>query len=246
MSIFYNVTGDRRKALVTAISEILGQEPVYTGAPNFDYTIGNYAVDKKGTLICRAGENCEETDRLIAALKERGYEEDGPENTAAEGFNGLVIEVPREGFTDEVLENLRKIITSKETIIKKMLGLDGLTVEILEDKLRFPWFTLTGANDEVDAYTRFVHALCNMAKQQKRVTAKEQNVENDKFVMRLFLIRLGFIGPEYKSARKILLQNLTGNSSWKSGQSPKKVAAEQNNAEETSISEPKNMEEVAH
>lgn len=38
--------------------------------------------------------------------------------------------------------------------------------------------------------------------------------------MRLFLIRLGFIGDEYKTARKILLRNLSGNASWKSGQKP--------------------------
>lgn len=56
-----------------------------------------------------------------------------------------------------------------------------------------------------------------MARTQKRVTAKEKDTQNDKFTLRLFLIRLGFIGDEYKTARKILLGNLTGNSSWKSG-----------------------------
>lgn len=45
-------------------------------------------------------------------------------------------------------------------------------------------------------------------------------MENAKYEMRLFLIRLGFIGDEYKTARKILLRNLTGNSSWKSGHQP--------------------------
>jgi len=40
-------------------------------------------------------------------------------------------------------------------------------------------------------------------------------LENDKFAMRIFLVRLGFVGDEYKTARKILLRNLSGNSSWK-------------------------------
>ena len=62
-----------------------------------------------------------------------------------------------------------------------------------------------------------------MAKTQKRVTAKEREIENDKFTMRVFLIRLGFIGEDYKTARKIFLQNLTGNSSWKNGQPPEKT-----------------------
>ncbi|MDR1630468.1 MAG: hypothetical protein LBS36_09695, partial [Oscillospiraceae bacterium] len=51
-----------------------------------------------------------------------------------------------------------------------------------------------------------------------RVTAKERAIENDKFTMRLFLIRLGFVGKEYKAARRILLRNLTGNPSFKNGQ----------------------------
>jgi hypothetical protein len=59
-----------------------------------------------------------------------------------------------------------------------------------------------------------------MANEQNWVTAKEREVENEKFTMRLFLIRLGFVGPEHKTARAILLRNLTGNSAWKNGQPP--------------------------
>lgn len=40
--------------------------------------------------------------------------------------------------------------------------------------------------------------------------AKEHAVENEKYNFRCFLFRLGLIGPEYKSTRKILLQNLEG------------------------------------
>lgn len=47
--------------------------------------------------------------------------------------------------------------------------------------------------------------------------------DNEKFAMRLFLIRLGFIGDEYKTARRILLRNLTGNSSWRSGHRPERA-----------------------
>ena len=54
-----------------------------------------------------------------------------------------------------------------------------------------------------------------MAKVQKRVTATEQPVENEKYAFRCFLLRLGFIGAEYKEARKILLKNLSGNAAFK-------------------------------
>lgn len=65
--------------------------------------------------------------------------------------------------------------------------------------------------------------MCKMAKGQKRVVAKECAADNEKFAMRLFLIRLGFIGDEYKTARRILLRNLTGNSSWRSGHRPERA-----------------------
>ena len=62
-----------------------------------------------------------------------------------------------------------------------------------------------------------VEKLCAAAMQQKRVTAKVKSVENEKFAFRVFLIRLGFVGDEYKAARKILLKNLSGNSAFKNG-----------------------------
>ena len=56
-----------------------------------------------------------------------------------------------------------------------------------------------------------------MARTQKRVTAKEKIVDNEKYAFRCFLLRLGMIGNAYKESRKILLQNLTGSSAFKSG-----------------------------
>jgi len=49
--------------------------------------------------------------------------------------------------------------------------------------------------------------------------------------MRLFLIRLGFIGPEYKTARSILLKNLTGSSGFKNGHRPQKTVTAKNSEE---------------
>ena len=70
------------------------------------------------------------------------------------------------------------------------------------------------------SYAHFTGKLIGMAKAQKRVTAKEKETDNDKYAFRCFLLRLGFIGDEYKAARKILLKNLTGSGAFKSG-SPK-------------------------
>ena len=67
------------------------------------------------------------------------------------------------------------------------------------------------------ACTHFIAALCEMSRNAKRVIATEKDVDNEKYAFRCFLLRLGFIGAEYKAERKILLKNLTGSSAFKNG-----------------------------
>ena len=128
---------------------------------------------------------------------------------------GLVIEMPRSSFTDTALDNLKRLVDSKSNLIKKALGTETLELEITDDKVEFPWFGDGTDPDAVKAYTHFVTALCEMARVQKRVTAKEKETDNDKYAFRCFLLRLGFIGAAYKEERKILLRNLTGSSAFK-------------------------------
>ena len=222
--INYNVTGELRKALVRAISNILGEDAIYQGAPTFAYKVEGYAISRNGEVTCPDTATREEVNQLTASLRDLGFiaADAIPDSTG--GLIPCVVEMPREGFSEEAYGNLQKIIASKATLLKKALGTDSLEVKTSEEKLIFPWFTLHGLDGEADAYTRLVSALYNMAKNQKRVTARERNNENDKFTMRIFLIRLGFIGDEYKTARRILLQNLTGNGSWKSGHAPERTA----------------------
>jgi hypothetical protein len=132
---------------------------------------------------------------------------------------GLVIEMPRSSFTDTALDNLKRLVESKSNLIKKALGTETLELEITDDKVGFPWFEDGTDPDTVKAYTHFVTALCEMARIQKRVTAKEKETDNDKYAFRCFLLRLGFIGAAYKEERKILLRNLTGSSAFKTPKS---------------------------
>ncbi|MBD5535004.1 MAG: virulence protein, partial [Lachnospiraceae bacterium] len=67
---------------------------------------------------------------------------------------------------------------------------------------------------------------CKMSKEQKRITAKEKAVDNEKYAFRCFLLRLGFIGTEYKGERKILLKNLSGSSAFKNGERKEAVSNE--------------------
>lgn len=135
---------------------------------------------------------------------------------------GLVIEMPLSSFTDTALDNLERLVESKASLIKKALDAETLEFEVTDDKVRFPWFEDGTDPDAVKAYIHFVTALCEMAKTQQRVNATEKQVENEKYAFRCFLLRLGFIGAEYKEERKILLRNLSGSSAFKSGESKRR------------------------
>ncbi len=261
----YSLSGSDRKPLVEAASQILDKPAVYQGAPSFAYTVGDYTVDRNGILSYNSNIHPDFAAVLISDLQERGFvaeiisdtDDDEPttenaydtdeneaiteniastEVTDTDSSDILTIEVPDNGFTPEAKENIRKIVASKKTVLEKALESDGLPIVEKDGKITFPWFTLHGIDGEADAYGHLVTAICKMAKEQKRVTATEKPIENEKFTMRLFLIRLGFIGDEYKTARKILLRNLSGNASWKSGHKPERntdIAIPLNPAEAT-------------
>jgi hypothetical protein len=135
----------------------------------------------------------------------------------------LVIEIPLNDFTEESISNLEKLIASKTNLIKKAIEADALTIERTEDVLRFPWFKLPADNEVVAAYSQFIASLCVAAMRQKRITAKEKDTDNEKYAFRCFLLRIGFIGDDYKSARKILLSRLDGNSAFKTTKSTAEV-----------------------
>jgi hypothetical protein len=149
----------------------------------------------------------------------KDYEEPPFKDSALqEEADSLTIQMPRADFTDAAIENLKRLVESKETLIKKALDTDSVPVIVGEEVISFPWFKGELDSDEINAYTHFIAALCEMAKTLKRVNAREKAVENEKYAFRCFLLRLGFIGPEYKAERKILMSKLTGSAAFRSGQ----------------------------
>ena len=289
----YGVTGKDRKALVEAISEILGTDHKYNGPPRYEFTIGDYVVDRDGTLI--GPENIS----LIAWLADKGFELETetqldadeaaaeietasepdettaetetapePEEAAAEaetvlgldqgtpkvepnalepndtmpdvvvptapdaddGPDRLTIEYPLKNITGEVLANLRKMVAAKEPLLKQAFGAEELPILLTPDSIKFPWFHGPLDGDTVHAYAQFISCLVETAKKKKRVTAQPIVTDNPRFSMRVWSISLGMIGPEYGKIRRLLYQNLSGDSGWRYG-SPKKsdkTAVEQN------------------
>ena len=77
--------------------------------------------------------------------------------------------------------------------------------------------------EKVKAYTQFIELLDQSAKELKHASAKVSVTDNPKFTFRVFLIRLGMVGDEYKTTRKILLKNLEGNAAFRYGKPEKNI-----------------------
>ena len=233
-----------RKELVKAISEILSEKAEYMRMPTCAYRIGGYTVAKDGTLTWGADVTDAEVllqaltargwnyaiviDTAVTEETQPEYpstDEEIPvpevetaapaeENTDADTYD-FCIELPEETLPDVARANLDRIIESKGNLLQKALRTDTLSYEVTDGKVRFPWFHISGSPEEVTAYTQLITALVEMAKNSKRITAKERTVENEKYAFRCFLIRLGFIGDAYKVARRVLMKNLDGNSAFR-------------------------------
>lgn len=227
MKLHYNVTGDERKALVGIISETVGMKPVYMRMPTCNYVISNITVEKDGTMVWGERTDQDTIEAVIIALAAAGFnpvkneEDTEPEATSDE--YGLTVQMPKDSFTEDSLDNLHRLIEAKGNLIKKALDVTDLPINEDGDKISFPWFTTELDADEIRAYTHFIAALCEMARNAKRVTAKEKETDNDKYAFRCFLLRLGFIGADYKTERKILLRNLSGSSAFRNGAPAKEV-----------------------
>ncbi len=227
MRVEFNKIGAERKALITAISEILGTKPKYMGMPSAAYDFGGLIVDKTGALNFEENIFPKDIEDLLQNLADRGFTAENseileqgeevatdPEETPQGESVGLTIAIPLENV---LVGNLTKILESKGGLIKKALGIDDIRIEVDSDKVSFPWFTELPDADTCRAYQNFIIALCKMSRVQKRINSTEKEVTNEKYAFRCFLLRLGFIGEEYKADRKILLKNLSGSSAFKNG-----------------------------
>ena len=70
---------------------------------------------------------------------------------------------------------------------------------------------------QLKSYIQLCLALSQMAKTVKTASPKPQQNENPKYAMRTWLLRLGFIGDEFKTAREILTKRLDGDASFRNG-----------------------------
>ena len=210
------VVGQERKAIATVIAEALEGQVRYTGAPGFMYEVndeksaGSWTVDRDSVVHSPkiSLNEIKNIRPVIDALNMAGL--------SAEGT--MTITLFLEGFSETSLENLNNMLASKETLIKKALSVDReLKVSAENNEITFPFWNATLNTDEVQTYITLARQMAEQAKAQKRVLRNEKTSDNEKYAFRCFLLRLGFIGDNFKTERKVLLSRLSGNGAYRKG-----------------------------
>lgn len=265
-----------RKEVVKAVSGILGQPSKYMGVPTCAYQIGNCTIDKSGAVETED----EKTAELVTAgLTEQGFI-GSPEPEADEATVSLPVEgMTAEGFKNLIyLIHSKQYLIGRAfgaevfripaALVEELGGAELPDAEaflqvfqkhageckgicFLEGKAAF---TLPAINDPdmVLAFTHLAAAMAKQTREQRRIKPDETIEENEKYYMRIWLLRLGFGGTEGKEVRNLLLKNLKGNAAfrteenkerWKEARRNEKEAAKQQ--EETAGQQEAELAETA-
>lgn len=195
-----------RKKLAHAIAEHFGTDVAYAGTPSFAYQIGEASLDRDWTLHLP---DDTDTDAVAEAARRAGF------TAAGAGDVGLTVTMPVTGWTERTRANLEALLASKGELIARALDIPATPVEFEGDVVAFPWFTTMPSQDVREVVIQLIVALCERAETASRTSSKPPKPGNDKYTMRCFLLALGFIGPEYKKLRRILLAGLDGDAAWR-------------------------------
>lgn len=181
MIIELGLTGNDRKELVKAVSEIIGATAEYQYMPTCAYIIGgHYTITKEGNLDIRDTADSKEVEKLIDELVRRGY--DIPtvdKNLQNDDEASLTVEIPKDRIDDATVDRLRKIVENKGELFKAAFKTDNLKIEVTDEKVCFPWFTVE-QYDDATAYSNFICLLCEFAKIRSESTTslKQQTIRN--------------------------------------------------------------------
>jgi len=230
MKFRFGLENGKRRPLANALGEAMNAEVRYLGAPTFCFEVGGCLLDRDGLVdIPVEAPPIEVLSKLAAAgfhaegigpgpkapVREKPIQEEMEKSEpAGEGF---IIPIPAQDFNAHTRDNLDKLLAAKGGLVMAALGVGRLQYSEDHGYLAFDLYDSQPEQKELIACTHLLNALYNTAREQVRVTAKAQaDIENPKYAMRCFLLKLGFIGPEYKETRSLLLSRLPGNGSFKS------------------------------
>ena len=129
----------------------------------------------------------------------------------------ITVPMPSKELISETLfeARLTKLLNAKAKLLKKAFNTDTVGFVIKDGDITFNW--LKGDADPlmIQATMKFVVALVKLISEGQSVKCRERELHSEKYAMRCFLVRFGFIGDDYKQDRKLLVQNLSGSSSFR-------------------------------
>ena len=258
-----------RKDVVKAVSGILGEPSKYLGVPTCAYEVGNCTIDRSGAVETED----EKTAELVTAgLTEQGLIEtpsteiEGTtvslpvEGMTAEGLKNLIFlthskqYLINRAFAEEVFRIPAELVeglgsaeipdaeTFLQTFQSHAEGCRGIGFQ--DGKITF---TLPTADDPdmIKAFTHLTAAMVQQAKEQKRISPKETIEENEKYYMRIWLLRLGFGGKEGKEVRDLLMKKLKGHSAFRTEENKQRWQEARRNEREAAKQEHSPAEEPA-
>lgn len=238
------VTGRERKEVAGLIANYFGVQAAYQGTRGFGYLITEpsgreWLVDKTGAVVTQsvAEDNVAEMFAVLKALEENGAEAVGQASVTVttEGHNGVTLRnmvnllAAKEQLIAKAMGSASQsliapaMVTAVNAVRLKAVedfleaagGEESPGLAITRDTIAFRWFAATLNPEVIQAYIQFALAVNEMALAQKHSSPHETDTINEKYTFRVFLLRLGFIGEDYSASRKIFLDRLSGNGSFR-------------------------------
>ncbi len=213
------ISSGTRKEIAALIAEVTKSEVTYLGAPTFAFKAGGYTVDKNSFIISPEIEieKMKSISQVMECLDISGFAADGD----------LTISISDASFSENTIKNIENIIISKRSLLKKALNrnseIEIPKLSVNSNEIEFRIFNATLKPEELFAYITLGYKISEMAKMLTKTKSKEREFPNPKYAFRCFLLRLGFVGSEFRVERKILLRFLEGNSAFREARISQKL-----------------------
>ena len=233
-----------RKELVDAITVLTGKKMLYQGTPTLNFSNGTFTVTKDGSLEVDGLTGNEDVLKQLAAMNliDNSWDEnrkilsiDLPMrlHTATSLVHLLQIMWGKEKLINKAVgarlgfdisdDFIKRISKEPPTSVSEFLSLweecggEEVTKGISFDteKIYFTAFPYTEDSEWVQTYMQLASAIHDESLNARRIKMDQPEVDNEKYYFRVWLLRIGLGGEEYKTARKCLLSNLTGNVAFK-------------------------------
>ena len=229
----FTVTGIERKAAVQIITKVTNQASTYAGPPSFAYVIGNITIDRDGIIEAPVDEALE---NILTALSKNGVIADVGFNITMKDHTGVSLRnlvniiSSKEKLLNRALGRNGEIIPGAlveainaasivgvEDFDNAIKGLEsgGINFDFNNMIIKYGFYNPDMNVDTIKAYEVLSILIDEQSRKLKHASYRKKEVDNEKYAMRCWLLRLGMIGVEYKTSRKILLGKLTGNCSFR-------------------------------